>query len=346
MNLDIDKEVEKFQQEVNRLRTAVAHIDASKAAAENAVKAAQKMESALSTYGKALFKLIAQYAKELDQPIGEYKALADNVTSLSQQIQSVDFPQRLEQIENSLFGVTKPLETIETRLEKAIGQLQQAANGLNRIPHEVRTSLNDLQLDVTKPIKTIEAQVKNTLELINNAAEGLNNLPQTILEPLNDLQHVLRELSKSIAQTANALSGQGQALSQQTKRLEDIHKDILSIRKLILEEQGAQRKDQKSIKEAIEHLLTSVKGIVPIQKALQKDLSTIKQAQDDHLQGLNTQSNELKKAMSQGFNTQSNELSQGFNTQSNELKKAKNMHAVIIVLGLLNFVLLLWLALS
>jgi len=99
MNENIHQELIKLQDELSRLKNAVEHIDEAKEASKNVINSA---ENFLLTSKK----------------IGEdYEILAKKTELLVKEIDSIDFPERLNKIESNIAGINAGVQNVFSRIE-------------------------------------------------------------------------------------------------------------------------------------------------------------------------------------------------------------------------------------
>jgi uncharacterized protein Yka (UPF0111/DUF47 family) len=147
MNENIHQELIKLQNELNRLKNAVEHIDEAKEASKNVVKAT---ESFLLTSNKIY---------------EDYENLAEKTKQLIKEIDSIDFPKRLDKIDFNITGINTGLQNVFSRFDGVERNLSDKILSVNKSLEELKDSL----------IKVIDNKTKDLLEKLTEIKEYQDN---------------------------------------------------------------------------------------------------------------------------------------------------------------------------
>ena len=106
MNEQLHKEITELQSELSRLNTAVRHIED-----------ASKLATKISTTGDKLEEKYKEQIKEIKGITTQSQKLATKAEALIKKIDSIDFPNRLEKLDNTVSSINTGLQNVQTKFE-------------------------------------------------------------------------------------------------------------------------------------------------------------------------------------------------------------------------------------
>ncbi len=111
------KEIIELQQKLERLDTAVNHIEDAKKLSENITENEQSLQEKYSEH--------LQEVKELSDTL---ESLADRSEALIAKIDKIDFPNRLDKLDATVSGINQGLQNVQTKLENISKDLKDDLN--------------------------------------------------------------------------------------------------------------------------------------------------------------------------------------------------------------------------
>ena len=188
----INSELENLQKELIRFKPTVDYLNDAKANVNSAVNALNKGE-------RDFHKKVA----ELQNTYESFIQLSDSVSGILNKIDSIDFPERLSNIETS---VTETISILEASKEATLTELQKASEVITKADFAGKFSdLNSIiekSVDYNKNL-AIAIQQQKLPERINSLSQSVSN---TIANSFKEVEQNTEKIANSTAKSITDLN--------------------------------------------------------------------------------------------------------------------------------------------
>lgn len=115
MKDQVHKDLAKLQGELSRLDSAVKHIEDAK-----------ELTKQITSNGQNLHEKYSDQLKEVKELTSKYQELVTRTEKLTEKIDKIDFPSRLDKLDASVTGINQGIQNVQTKLENLGTALDRA----------------------------------------------------------------------------------------------------------------------------------------------------------------------------------------------------------------------------
>lgn len=122
MKEELHRELAKLQEELDKLGTAVNHINDAKQLSKSVIENGKQIQQKYETQ-----------VKEIKEVVEQYEKLAKASDSLIEEVTKVNFPARLDKIDNTVSGINQGVQNVISKLENTGKELKEQETATRKL---------------------------------------------------------------------------------------------------------------------------------------------------------------------------------------------------------------------